>query len=147
MGMIEEVALHLSETSTRFVAGVSMFANAHPPVDVASFSMWETGGGPPVQAYGSTLPTWEEPTLQLLAKTTRPSSGSLVPYSSNARSLIHDALVILNRVVNQSLTGSTAYYLRIEPRQAVAVLPGQEEDGRIMFSVNLDVLRRPSVTY
>lgn len=146
--MIEDVAGHLIAASTRYVAGESLFANAHPVVDIASLSLWESGGQAPVQSYGASwLPSWEVPTLQLLAKTTRPSSGSLVPYSSNARSLIHDAFVILNRVSNQTLTGSTAYFLRIEPRQSVMVIPGQEEDGRILFTVNFDVLRRPSVAY
>lgn len=147
MGMIEEVAAHLTATSTRFAAGETLFANAHPVVDAPSLSLWETGGAPPVQSYGSTLPAWEQQTMQMLAKSTRPSSGSLLPYSSNARSLIHDAFVILNRVVNQSLSGSTAAYLRIEPRQSVMVLPGAEEDGRIVFSCNFDVWRRPSVAY
>lgn len=146
MGMIEEVAAHLVSSSTKFTAGQTLFGNAHPVVDEASCSLWESGGSAPVQAYGSTnLPAWEQPTLQIIARTSRPSSGSLLPFTSNARSMIHDAFVILNRVTNTVLSGTT--YLRIEPRQSVMVLPGAEEDGRIVFSVNFDVSRRPTLAY
>lgn len=145
MGAVEDLYTYLVAASTRLEAG-NVFINVVPNSTRATLSLLETGGVAPQQTYGSgNLPAFERARVQLLARTTAPAGDATVPYSTTARSLIHAAWVELNEVVNTTLSGST--FLRCDPVQSPFMLPGQENDGRLMFSCSFDVWRRPSTAY
>lgn len=146
MGAAEDLATYLDAQSSRFTSGTTLFVNAMPHSTAASLAIFESGGLDPQQTYGDgTLPAWENLTVQLVARTSAPTDGATIPSPVNARTLLHTAWVLLNAVVNEELSGST--YLRVEPRQAPMRLPEPENDGRVLFTANFDVLRVPSTSF
>lgn len=146
MGVAEDLATYLDSNSSSFTSGASLFVNGLPHSTGAALAIYESGGLDPQQHYGDgTLPAWENITVQLVARTSAPTGGATIPSPVNARTLMHKAWVLLNGIVNEELSGST--YLRVEPRQSPMRLPEPENDGRVLFSCNFDVMRVPSTSF
>ena len=147
--MVDELARHLSTSSTsggstKFVIGANTFANFHPHSTRATLAITETPGGPPNYHFGSSdLPSWENPHLQVSARTTAPASGATVPNPSNAKLLLRRAVTRLSKVTNMTVQGSS--YLRVDPISSL-FLARIEDDGRQVYACNFEVSRRPSTS-
>ncbi len=140
--MIEELAEHLAQNSTRLALGDNLFINVLPESTGAAAAIIETGGLAAEQTFQDGAPQIERPRVQILTRSTRPVSGA-VPYSTTAGGMIHDAYHVLNGVASETIQGSS--YLRVEPVQSPFSI-GQDEAARLMFSCNFDVWRRGSTS-
>ena len=76
----------------------------------------------------------------MIARTSRPSSGSVRPYTTNARNLIGYVFNRLTKVSNQVISGTT--YMSVDAKQSPFLLPGANEDGSVEFVCNFAVMRR-----
>lgn len=105
-------------------------------------ALMETPGLSPVRTYGDgAVSAIERPRLQLLSRTTSPSSGSDVPFSSGASSAIRRAAGLLENISNTTIGGSTFH--RVATVQAPYQLQ-RDDAGRILFAANFDVWWAPS---
>lgn len=136
----KDLAQYLS-TGGVGVQGASLFTHVLPETTGAALAIIETPGMLPQPTYGSKIPSIARPRVQVMARTTAPSSGATVPYTSNARLLIHDAWARLSHVVNQSIRSTT--YLSVDPLQDPFQM-GRDEKGRILFAFNAQVSKVPS---
>lgn len=100
-------------------------------------ALFESPGVVPVRAYGDgSSPAMSRGRCQVLVRSTKPSSGADVPFSSGASSVAWRATNALEAVTNTTISGSTFY--RIECTQQPYVLQ-RDDAGRIVFAANFDV--------
>lgn len=133
MGLLEEIGTHLDTSSTRFSLGTSLFLGILPDASTiagTAGAVIETGGSPPMHTFASTRPVWEVATVQVLCRSTSPVT---------ARANMDDAWTILDRVANQTLSGST--YLRITALQS-PFLAWRDERERTVYGANFECWRR-----
>lgn len=159
MSVAKELASFCAANSTRLTIGTTLFTGMLPVGSTnIRVAIIDGPGGPPTRTYsggttGSTnrldaanLPVYENLSVQVVGRSTMPSSGATVPYSSSVQHALHDALIILGSISNETISSTygTAQYLRVEPVGGVGAL-GAEEDGSLMFAFNCDVMRRPTL--
>lgn len=146
MGMIEEVGAHLAASSTRFVAGTTLFYHSLPESTSdakPTCGLFEAFGLGPVRTMnGSNLPPIERPAVRVICRSTAAETAD-VPSPVNARVLAQKAWHILERTVDTTLSGTT--YLRIEPAHSPYAI-GRDEIGRHLFQFTAYIERKPSTS-
>lgn len=134
MGLIEEFGTYIDSASTRFTAGTNLFGNALPDEPNTATSLTEYGGGAPEYVFANDLPVNENQRVQVSCRSTS---------STRARANAQAAWVAVSGIANETLSGKS--WLRAKPVQSPFLLR-RDEQGRVIFAFNCDVMRRTTST-
>lgn len=144
---IEDVARCIDAASTAVSVGTNLFANALPAdVTTVAVGVFERPGQPRVPVYGATS-AFERPTVLVIARSTAPVDGALVPNPTKARDEAWKAYRALNAVVNAAAySGSTRRFGAIEPNEAPHLME-TDDQGRQLFAFTATAWLRPSTSW
>jgi len=129
--ILDEVAKLITDNTTTRVAATSLFtAFNHPQAQDTATFIFETQGVPPTRTFGSSDPTFENPGVQIIDRSS--------DYDT-ARDSSELIFKLLDRQANTTLlpaAGTTgAFYLSVDAQQSPFSI-GQDDNGRHQISCN-----------
>ena len=144
MGMVEEVVAYLA-TQSCGTAGTTLFAHTLPESTGMCSAVIELPASAPSRTFKQSLPWAENARVQVLCRSTLPSSGATIAVPTNARARAQKIWRTLEAVSNSTSIASGKRYYRIEAQQSPFKLQ-DDERGRSVFSCTFDVMRAPTTS-
>ena len=152
MGVLEDLASHLAENSTKLVLGQTLYLHTLPELDdqamPAMCLQLENLGAEVVRTYGAHLPVSVSPTLIALTRSTAPNGPSDYTDPRRAQAVAWRAWELLEATVNETVPASSTSgtFVFAINAESDPVYIGRDERRRALFEQRLELGYMPSTS-
>ena len=134
--VLDDIASYIDANSTALTLGTNFFKGGIPATTAGTvLGLYESGGLPPVWAFGGSNPVYERVRVQIISRSTK---------YSTARSRAETVYALLDRIANStSISSSGPRYVMIAAVQSPFYI-GPDDQNRPQISCNFDVWKEMS---